>query len=201
MNFPELIEKRYATKKFDGRVVSQDIIDQLLEYMRMAPSSMNFQPWKFVVVTDPAVKEALQPATWNQAQITTCSHLIVICAYTDREAILASINKAMKDAGADDELVGKRMAYVTNFVSALDADRMLSWAQKQCYIAMENILLGAKYLGVDSCPMEGFLPEKYSEILKLPANIVPTLVVPIGYPGDEPHSKVRLSIEDLVINV
>ncbi len=71
--------KRYATKKFDGRKIPEDLVDDLLELVRYAPSALNLQPWKIKVVTDGKVKEQLKPAAFDQEQITTCSHLLVFC--------------------------------------------------------------------------------------------------------------------------
>ncbi len=76
-------------------------------------------------------------------------------------------------------------------------DQVLNWAQKQCYIALGNGINGAKSLGFDSCPMEGFDAEQYSKILSLPKNLVPTVIMPVGYAVDAPRTKIRFSNEDL----
>ena len=85
MNFKEIVMSRYAAKRFDGRKIPQDKIDELSEVIRHAPSSFNIQPWKIKVIADKKMKERLAPHAWNQPQITTCSHLMVFCADIDIE--------------------------------------------------------------------------------------------------------------------
>ena len=82
--------QRYATKRFDGRAVPEETVRELLELVRFAPSAINLQPWRIRVVTDPAVKERLQPAAFDQPQVTTCSHLLVFCADPDYEGLIRS---------------------------------------------------------------------------------------------------------------
>lgn len=74
MEFKDIVMQRYATKKFDRRKIDQALVDQLFEMIRFAPSALNLQPWKIRVVTDQKTKEQLKPASWDQEQITTCSH-------------------------------------------------------------------------------------------------------------------------------
>src|SRR3989338_1034177 len=88
MEFIEIIRNRYATKKFDGRQVPEDRVAKLKEMIRLAPSSFNIQPWKIKVITDKETKEKLLPVSYNQPQVTTCSHLLVFCANTDIEGLI-----------------------------------------------------------------------------------------------------------------
>ena len=70
MEFAEIVMSRYATKKFDGRKIPEEKINDLIEMIRFAPSALNLQPWKIRVVTDQEIKEQLKPAAFNQEQIT-----------------------------------------------------------------------------------------------------------------------------------
>ena len=79
----------------------------------------------------------------------------------------------------------------------MNEEQKKSWAQKQTYIALGNALNGAKALGFDSCPMEGFNPEEYSKILALPKNIIPSVLCAIGYAADEPPTKIRFEIDEI----
>src|SRR3954469_15108820 len=80
----EQLNWRYATKQFDPtRKISASDWTTLEEALRLTPSSFGLQPWKFIVVTDPAVRANLRPASWNQTQITDASHLVVLAAKTD----------------------------------------------------------------------------------------------------------------------
>src|SRR3989344_3295438 len=99
MNFKQLVMGRYAAKSFDGRKISQDKIDELFELIRHAPSSWNLQPWKVKVVTEEETKRKLAPASWNQPQVTSCSHLLVFCADSDILALIEKLEKLMLASG------------------------------------------------------------------------------------------------------
>jgi nitroreductase len=190
MEFNDIVMKRYATKKFDGKIIPKDKVDALLEMIRYSASSLNIQPWKIKVITEKATKEKLAPVSWNQLQITTCSHLLVFCADTNVNAIISRIENMMPDAtGYIDMMKG--------FAAGLTPEQEKSWAQRQTFLALSNAINGAKSLGFDSCPMEGFSPEEYSKILNLPKNLVPTVLCPIGYAADEPRPKMRFKREEV----
>ncbi len=191
MDFATIIQKRYATKQFDGKKIPEEKVNQLFEMIRFAPSSFNIQPWKVVVVTDKATKEKLLPVSWNQPQITTCSQLLVFCANTDVEGNIEKLGKEMIKSGAAADGIRGYMDMMRNFAKGLNNEQKLAWAQKQVYIALGNALNGAKALGFDSCPMEGFDAKAYAEILKLPAHLVPAVLCPIGYGSDKPTPKMR----------
>jgi nitroreductase len=197
MEFFEIVKSRYATKKFDGRMVDNSRIEQLLEMIRLAPSSYNVQPWKIKVITDAKTKQELLGASYNQPQITTCSHLLVFCADTDLENRLKNLCDLMRSANVPEENVNQFYNMVNGFISSLPAEQRLSWAKNQVYLAVGNALNGAKALGLDSCPMEGFDAKAYSKILKLPANLVPSVVVPVGYAADTPRPKLRFAKKDV----
>lgn len=191
MEFEKIVNGRYATKLFDGRKLPEDKVNRLFEIIRQAASSFNIQPWKIIVVKDQKLKEKLQPATWNQQQIPTCSHLLVFCADTDIAGNIDRLEKLMIENGADKESIKGYMDMMRGFEKGLNEQQKLSWAQRQAYLALGNALNGAKALGFDSCPMEGFSPAEYSKILNLPKNLVPTALCPIGYAADKPKPKLR----------
>ncbi|MBI4438794.1 nitroreductase family protein, partial [Candidatus Woesearchaeota archaeon] len=85
------------------------------------------------------------------------------------------------------------------FEKGMTDEQRLSWAQRQTYLALGNTVNGAKSLGFDSCPMEGFDPKQYSGILNLPQNIVPTALCTIGYAADKPKPKLRLQKKDTIV--
>ncbi|HLG24437.1 MAG TPA: NAD(P)H-dependent oxidoreductase [Candidatus Nanoarchaeia archaeon] len=200
MEFKKIVMERYAVKSFDGKKVPQAKVDELFEIIRFAASSFNIQPWKIKVVTDAAVKKALVPASWNQPQIESCSHLLVFCADKNIAGNINMLEKLMIKNGADASGIKGYVEMMRGFENKLSDEQKLAWAQRQAYIALGNALNGAKSLGFDSCPMEGFSPEDYSKILKLPSNIVPTALCPIGYASDEPKPKLRFSKEEVFMN-
>lgn len=187
--------ERYATKLFDKRKLPESKVDTLLEIIRYAPSSFNIQPWVVQIVTDQATKERLSGASWNQPQITSCSHLLIFCANTDILANIEDLEKLMIGNGAKPSEIKQPIDMMKNFEKGLDRNQKLAWAQRQTYLALGNALNGAKFLGFDSCPMEGFDPKEYSNILNLPDNIVPTALCPIGYAKDKPNPKLRFPKE------
>ncbi len=189
--FEGIVMERYAVKMFDGKKVPESILKRLFELIRFAPSSFNIQPWKILVVEDDEVKEKLSVASWGQPQVKSCSHLLVFCANKD---VLGSINRLenlMLKNEAQPESIKGYIQMMRDFEKNLTDEQRLSWAQRQSYLALGNALNGAKSLGFDSCPMEGFDPKAYSEILNLPENIVPTALCPIGYASDKQGSKLR----------
>src|SRR3989338_3426465 len=103
MEFDKIVNERYATKLFDGRRLPQEKVDRLLEIIRLAPSSFNIQPWKIIVITDAELKEKLAPASWNQKQIKSCSHLLVFCANSDIKGKIDKLERLMLDSGAKPE--------------------------------------------------------------------------------------------------
>ncbi len=197
MEFSEIVMKRYATKLFDGKTVSEEKMAQLYEMIRMSASSFGLQPWKIKVITDAAVKEKLLAASWGQKQITTCSHLLVICADKDIVPLIDRYQKLMLENGAPEDKTKGYTDMMRSFEQGMSDEGKLAWAQKQCYIALGNALNGAKSLGIDSCPMEGFDPKQYSEILALPANLVPAVVVPVGFAADTEQKKLRFESKDV----
>ena len=104
---------------------------------------------------------------------------------------------AQKTDGVPAENVEAFGKMLHSFEEKMTGEKRLAWAQRQVYLALANALNGAKSLGFDSCPMEGFDPAQYSKILGLPKNIVPTVVCPIGYAADKPRPKVRFERKDV----
>jgi nitroreductase len=197
MVFKKIVMDRYATKKFDGRKIPEDKVNELFEIIRYSASSFNIQPWKVKVVTDQETKEKLKAASWGQEQVSSCSHLLIFCANSDVKSNIDLLEKTMIENGAKKEDIKGYVDMMRGFESQLSEEKRLVWAQKQCYVALGNAINGAKHLGFDSCPMEGFSPDEYSKILKLPKNIVPTVLCPIGYAADKQNHKLRFRKEDI----
>ncbi len=191
MEFKQIVMRRYATKQFDGRKIPESKANELMEIIRYAPSSFNIQPWVVKVITDPKLKERLTPASMNQKQIESCSHLLVFCANKDIAGNIDKLEKLMKEVGASTGYID----IMRGFDKSLSDEQKLSWAQRQTYLALGNALNGAKALGFDSCPMEGFDPQAYAKILNLPSNLVPTALCPIGYAADKHNPKLRFPNE------
>jgi nitroreductase len=207
----ELVERlrwRYATKRFDPAYRLDPEVWQALEQgLVLAPSSFGLQPWHFVVVTDPATKARLQPASWNQPQIVEASHLVVFAhrrgyAPADLDHHLdhvASVRNVPRES-----LAGFEKAVLGHLERpGFDVDE---WTRRQTYIAVGSLLTSAALLGVDACPMEGIDPAQYDEILGLrERGLASVCVVTLGRrAADDRYAalpKVRFDASELITNV
>lgn len=213
MKTPDLLAAlrwRYAVKAFDpAKKIPEATWRDLEEALILTPSSFGMQPWKFIVVTDPAVREKLRAASWNQGQVTECSHHVVFAGATDvSEADVTRYMESMAairstPVSAFDGL--KKM--IVGFAGGLRAKGQVhEWAVRQVYIALGNFMTSAAVVGVDTCPMEGIDPAKYDEILGLAGSGYKTVVAcAAGYraSGDQYASlaKVRYPASELIRHV
>jgi nitroreductase len=196
---------RYAAKKFDpSRTIPEEIWHALAESLRLAPSSFGLQPWKFFVIRDRALKEKLLPHSWNQQQVVDASHVVVLA----RKAVVgeAEAEAYLADMAQTRGVPLEKLAGFGNMMKGFLAKPPLDlgeWSTRQVYIALGQFMTAAALLGVDTCPMEGFLPDKYDEILGLPAlGYHSVLVCPAGYrAADDPYAtmpKVRFPADQVL---
>lgn len=206
----EQLNWRYATKQFDpNRKISASDWTTLEEALRLTPSSGGLQPWKFIVVTDPAVRAELRPASYGQPQITDASHLVVFAAKNnfgeaDVDAHLRNVSK-LQNVPLE-ALAQFRGMLVGGIVQAMDESARNAWARNQAFIALGNLLTSAALLGIDACPMEGFDRAQYDEILGLKAKGYSSAVIaPLGYRlSTDKYAaapKVRFAREQIFVNV
>jgi nitroreductase len=171
---------RYATKQFDPqRKINPSDWSALEEALVLTPSSFGLQPWKFVVVTTPALREKLVPASWGQRQVADASHLVVFALKkTFSEAdVTAYLQRIAEVRGLPvEELAAYRDKMLGSLFKGRDAAARAIWSAHQIYIALGNFLTCAALLGIDTCPMEGIEPAKYDEILGLDALGLGTVV-------------------------
>jgi len=206
----ELIKQlywRYATKKFDSsKKIPEDTWKALEQSLVLAPSSFGLQPWKFFVVTNPEVRQQLVAHSWGQKQVVDASHLIVLAIKTNvNEADVDKLVEKMAEVREVpiDSLAGYGKVvknFLTNPPYPLNLDE---WSTRQVYIALGQLMTSAAMLEIDTCPMEGFDPAKYNEVLKLPEQGYSAVVVcPVGYrSADDKYAttpKVRYPTEDVV---
>ena len=199
MQFKDIVMQRYAVKKFDGRTVPGEKIDELIDLVRFAPSAFNIQPWKIKVVSDQKLKVQLLPAAFNQEQVTSCSHLLVFCADPDYDSLITKLRTLQKDNHVPEEVQEMVTGMATGFVKAMPPEQWLAWSQAQTYLALGNAVNGAKSLGLDSCPMGGFNPDEFIRILNIPRPLVPVMLCPVGYAADTPMPKIRFRKEDILL--
>ena len=171
---------RYATKQFDPtRKISPEDWAALEEALVLTPSSFGLQPWRFIVITDRAMKEKLVPASWGQRQPADCSHLVVFAIKTDitERDLDAYVERIVEVRGQPREtLASLREMMMESVIKGMDAAARDAWAAHQVYIALGSFLTSAALLGIDACPMEGIEPAQYDEILGLAKQGLGTVV-------------------------
>lgn len=202
------LEWRYATKNFDpAKKIPAEKWEALENALLLAPSSFGLQPWKFLVVENPELRAKLRPASFDQSQITDASHLVVLTAHkgVDEKFVARYIERIMEVRSVSREsLTGFEKAMVDSVVKGKpDKD---AWARRQAYIAMGFLLETAALLDIDSCPMEGFIPAAYDEILGLAGTeYTSVLVVPLGYRSEKDATqnwtKVRFPKDEVVTHL
>lgn len=167
----EQLNWRYATKQFDtDRKISAEELEALEQAVWLSPSSLGLQLWKFVVVTDPAVRTKLKEASYGQAQITDASAIFVFAAKTQvtEEDIDAHLENISKIRGLSlEELAPLRAMAMGSVMQMRDEAGRREWAARQVYIALGTLVTSAALMGIDACPMEGFSAPDYDGILGL----------------------------------
>jgi len=198
---------RYATKTFDaGRQIDPSTWATLEQSLVLTASSYGLQPWKFLVITNAAIRAELRPHSWNQSQITDCSHLVVLlkkrvitAADADRLVQTTASTRGIEASLLD----GYRNMIQVDLIEGPRSQVIGQWAANQVYIALGNLLTSAALLGVDTCAMEGFSPADYDRILGLESSDYQSCVVcACGYrSADDKYAslaKVRYSNTDLI---
>jgi nitroreductase len=198
MDFKEIVKNRRAIRQYEAKPVPEATIRELLEITSYAVSAINLQPWKIKVVSDQATKDALFPATFGQNQVKACSHLFVFCADTDYAAIIKATDKVMAGGGIPDQMREAMMEMAANVANGMSSEQRLAWSKEQVYIALGNCINGAYSLGLGACPMTAFQPPAFAKILGLPDNLVPTVMVSIGYPAEAGMPKVRRTVDEIL---
>lgn len=197
------MEFRFACKHFDTeKKIDVDVLHEILDLTRLSPSSYGVQPWKFIVVETEDLKKALAPACYNQPQITEACCVVVMCARTDlagdNGAIHQHVLKSKEDFGNSDEKSAAFENMISTSLLSRSSQEIKAWSQKQVYLAGMSLMIIAAEKGVDSCPMEGFEPAKVSEVLGLSEDLVPSLIIPLGYRNMEQPKKTRREFADII---
>ncbi len=201
--FTKAMDFRHACKLFDeNKKISDEEMYYILEAGRKSPSSFGMEAWKFLVITNEELKAKLRPECWNQVQITSCSHLVVV---------LAGIKNAKVQSGVPEkrftrrEMTQEKLDFYLNLYAGhlkqtLSSDeKIYEWTARQTYIAVGNMMTAAAMIGIDSCPIEGFDKEKVETILDLDVSKYQVvMLLPFGYRVNEQSSQLRLPFEEVV---
>lgn len=204
---------RHACKAFDSqKKISDADFNVILEAGRLSPSSFGFEPWQFLVVQNPALREKILPIACGQQQITTASHLIITLHRRGDdlkpgsdylESFMRDVQKLPDDVH---KMIGDFYAYFQNtlFKIAGDDYKVAEWAARQTYLPMANMMTTAAMLGIDSCPIEGFVRDDLEALLAVEAGVDLSKfgvahITAFGYREAEPkRAKTRRSRDEVV---
>lgn len=183
MTILELIQKRYTAKKYNtNQDIPQDKIDDLKEILRLAPSSINSQPWKFTFVQNPAIKAKLASVSMhNEEKINQAKLLIVFSVADDLDAFQHVV---------DTEFSEVRRDWYNQIKASMSESDLKIWLSKQVYIALGVGLTASIALGLDSTAMEGIETDKYKEILGMAA-YKPLFAMAVGYGADDDVNRIE----------
>ncbi len=199
MNFIEIAQNRYTTKKYNAtKKISETEVSTLKEILRLSPSSINSQPWKFSFISDEKVKNSLaQVSYFNEGKIQDASHLVVFSVIDSIKLFEKQIEKHLP-AGA--------VGYYNQFIKLKTEEQIKSWLSNQVYLSLGFFLSACASMEIDSTPMEGIKAEEYASILKL-KNYKPLFAVAIGYRAKEDanqptiKTKTRLDVEEVINSI
>ncbi len=202
-SFAKALDFRHACKVFDEKQkISDEDMHFILEAGRKSPSSFGMELWKFLVITNDELKAKIRPLCWNQPQITSCSHLVIILCHIDGARVGSGlVEQRVSRGGRDKE---KQEWYLNLYGGHLkdvlsDDEKTYSWTVRQTYIAAGNMMTAAATKGIDSCPIEGFDKVKVEDALGLDTKKMQVaLVLPFGYRINPQSKQIREPFESVV---
>lgn len=196
---------RYATKVYDtSKPLAEKDLMTILESARLAPSSVGVEPWKFVVVENKELRAKLQEAAYGQPKVTEAPYVVVLTRRTDiRENIKTeALERTSKTVGEPLEQLNGYKSMLDGAVDYKDDVALAAWAAAQTYIALGMMVETAALLEIDACPMEGFNPAAFDEILGLrEKNLAAVSMITFGYRGEDDYAqrpKVRRAFDEVV---
>ncbi|MCO5936735.1 NAD(P)H-dependent oxidoreductase [Mucilaginibacter sp. RB4R14] len=209
MSLVDNLKWRYATKKFDStKKIAAEKLKAILDAVQLAPSSLGLQHYRILVIEDADTREKLKAVGYGQTQITDASQLIVFAAetninedfgkkYIDNVAATRNIPREAL-AGFEDMVLGA--------INGRTPEQLLIWAQKQAYIGLGILVTAAADQHVDICPMEGFDPAGFDEVLGLKEKgLTATVIATIGYRAEDDETanaaKVRRPASEFFIHI
>lgn len=196
MNTVDTIRSRRSVKHFDAsHRMSEEAVNEFLSLAVLSPTAFNIQNWRYVVVTDPALRAQIRQVAWGQAQVTDASLFIVLCA---------DLKSWQKQPGrywvnAPQEVQDFMLPAIDDYYRGKDQVQR-DEAMRSCGIAAQTLMLTAKSMGYDACPMDGFDFEKVAELIHLPDDHVIAMFVAIGKGTEEAWPRPgQLALDELVI--
>ena len=206
----DLLNWRYATKKYNPtKKVPVEKLERILESVRLTATTSGLQPFELLVITNDEIREQMKAVSWNQSQITDCSHLLVFAAWDDitAERVNMMFDLTNEVRGTVNEGWENYRKMLLGIVAERGQEANYQAAARQAYIALGSAMIAAAAEGVDATPMEGFDPAAIDQILGLTArNLRSVIILPLGYRSEEGDwlvnlKKVRRTRENFITEI
>lgn len=205
----EKLQWRYATKKFNpNKKLSEKQIDTLVRAFNLTATSYGLQTMKLVVVAQQVKKDLLLPLAFNQKQVIEASHVLVLCIQNNisEQDVDGYFNAVSSVRSTPETILEPYRIQLKSVVNKMDTAKKREWAIRQTYIALGNLMTVCAMEGIDSCPMEGFMPEQVDQALRLHThNLSSVLLLPVGFRADDDmfsdFKKVRKPLDEVVITI
>ena len=200
---------RYATKKFDdSRILSEEKLEILKHAFNLTATSYGLQPLKMLVISNKEIQKQLTEFSMNQQQVSTASHVLVICTEknVDEKFISGYFQRVKNLRDTPDEVLQPFHNFLVDDFKNKAIEEIEAWARNQAYLALGTLLTVCATEEIDACPMEGFEPAKYDDFLKLgDRNLQSVLVLPVGYRAKDDFfselKKVRRPLDEVIIEM
>ncbi|MEM1327246.1 MAG: NAD(P)H-dependent oxidoreductase [Bacteroidota bacterium] len=181
MSFLDSIQSRYTTKKYDSsKKIKSTKVDELKQILRLSPSSINSQPWKFTFIQDGQTKKQLSEVSWlNTNKVLDCDTLVVFSRID---------NISLFEKQISEELPEGAVNYFKEFIKPKSEEQVKAWFGHQLYLSLGVFLSACAEMGIDSTPMEGIEPDNYNKILGLD-NYHAMVAVAIGYRDEQDQNQ------------
>ncbi|GAK95286.1 oxygen-insensitive NAD(P)H nitroreductase [Nonlabens ulvanivorans] len=199
MSFINAMQERYTTKQYDSsKKIDSEKIEQLKEILRLSPSSINSQPWKFTFVSEQDTKEQLSKVSWiNTSKVVDCDTLVVFSRIDNLDLFEKQIEAELPKGAVD---------YYKENVKPQPVEATKAWFDKQVYLALGVFLSACADMGIDATPMEGLEPQNYDKILGQ-SDYATLVAVAIGYRDQDDFNqpsknpKTRIALDKVIENV
>lgn len=200
MSFLKNLNWRFATKKFNSeKKVTEKNLKAILDSIRLAPSSFGLQTYHVYVVSDQKIKNKMKLLSYMQSQVSDAPYVLVFCGRSDvlkRIDDYADLN--VKKNIVDVLKIKGVSTFMKTAMKGKTPQELMTWGEKQAYIALGYAMAACAELKIDSCPMEGFNSKGMDKLLNIPPHMKSCVLLPIGYRKEDPsRKKLRFPKEDL----
>jgi len=209
MNTIDKLKWRYATKKFDTtKKLSNAKLNTLKEAFNLTATSFGLQTITMLIVSDKEVRDNLVPHSYHQKQVAEASHLLVICIKDNiiNSDVVDYYNNIKNIRNTSEEILNPFRESLIKTMNGMTVKERQNWSKNQAYIALGNLMTVCAIEDIDACPMEGFVPARFDELLQLQEKgLKSVLLLPVGYRAADDMfaelKKVRKSISETVIEL